>query len=168
MCDRICKKVHCSHNCKYLEIRILIIQWIITWSCVYAILHDSTAIQGASVDTVFNGLLAEFPAILDSFFHQYHKCICPGAAGGGLGWRQVHKNFTVMVLGQSKALLCWKFHKKLPNQWLTSLSRRVAILSHFSHCSGQPQHFDAQPCTRGRLKAYKSSPSKSRLKNCWL
>ena len=37
------------------------------WSYVYAILHGYIAIQDASEDTAFNGLLAEFPAILDSF-----------------------------------------------------------------------------------------------------
>ena len=31
------------------------------------------AIQGNSTDALFDGLLAELPAILDSFFHQYHK-----------------------------------------------------------------------------------------------
>ena len=38
--------------------------------CAYvlAILHDCIAIQGVLVGTVFNGLLAELPAILDSFF----------------------------------------------------------------------------------------------------
>ena len=37
------------------------------WSYVYAILYGYTAVQGISEDTVFNGLLAEFPTILDSF-----------------------------------------------------------------------------------------------------
>ena len=35
---------------------------------VYAILHQSIVIQGNSVDLLFNGLPAELPAILDSFF----------------------------------------------------------------------------------------------------
>ena len=35
--------------------------------------------------TVFNGLLAEIPAILDSFFHQYHKYTFYRGGGWGLG-----------------------------------------------------------------------------------
>ena len=38
------------------------------WCFVYAILHQSVVIQGYSVGVLFNGLLAELPAILDSFF----------------------------------------------------------------------------------------------------
>ena len=33
-------------------------------------LHQSIVIQDNSVGVLFNGLLAELPAILDSFFHQ--------------------------------------------------------------------------------------------------
>ena len=44
-----------------------------TWCLVYEILHQSIVIQGNSVGILFDGLLAELPAILDSFFHQYHK-----------------------------------------------------------------------------------------------
>ena len=43
------------------------------WCIVYEILHQSIVIQGNSVGVLFDGLLAELPAILDSFFHQYHK-----------------------------------------------------------------------------------------------
>ena len=43
------------------------------WCLVYEILHQSIVIQGNSVGILFDGLLAELPAILDSFFHQYHK-----------------------------------------------------------------------------------------------
>ena len=43
------------------------------WCLVYKILHQSIVIQGNSVGVLFDGLLAELPAILDSFFHQYHK-----------------------------------------------------------------------------------------------
>ena len=37
-------------------------------SFFHAILHHSTVIQGNSFGVQFNGLLAELPAILDSFF----------------------------------------------------------------------------------------------------
>ena len=43
------------------------------WCLVYKILHQSVVIQGNSVGVLFDGWLAELPAILDSFFHQYHK-----------------------------------------------------------------------------------------------
>ena len=43
------------------------------WRLVYKILHQSIVIQGNSAGALFNGLLAELPAFLDSFFHQYHK-----------------------------------------------------------------------------------------------
>ena len=36
-------------------------------------IYLAIVIQGNSVGVLFNGLLAELPAILDSFFHQYHK-----------------------------------------------------------------------------------------------
>ena len=35
--------------------------------------NSPSIIQGNSVGVLFDGLLAELPAILDSFFHQYHK-----------------------------------------------------------------------------------------------
>ena len=38
------------------------------WCLVYEILHQSIVIQGNSAGALFDGLLAEFPAILDSFF----------------------------------------------------------------------------------------------------
>ena len=38
------------------------------WCLVYVILHQSIVIQGNSVGVLFNGLLAELPTILDSFF----------------------------------------------------------------------------------------------------
>ena len=38
------------------------------WCLVYAILHYSIVIQGDSVGVLFDGLLAELPAILNSFF----------------------------------------------------------------------------------------------------
>ena len=38
------------------------------WCLVYEILHQSIVIQGNSVGVLFDGLLAELLAILDSFF----------------------------------------------------------------------------------------------------
>ena len=38
------------------------------WRLVYEILHQSKVIQGNSTDALFNGLLAELPDFLDSFF----------------------------------------------------------------------------------------------------
>ena len=38
------------------------------WCLIYKILHQSVVIQGNSADALFNGLLAELPAFLDSFF----------------------------------------------------------------------------------------------------
>ena len=43
------------------------------WCLVYKILHQSIVMQGNSAGAFFDGLLAKLPAILDSFFHQYHK-----------------------------------------------------------------------------------------------
>ena len=43
------------------------------WCLVYQLLHQSIVIQGDSAGAIFDGLLAKFPTILDSFFHQYHK-----------------------------------------------------------------------------------------------
>ena len=38
------------------------------WCLVYQFLHQSIVIQGNSAGALFDGLLAELPAILDSFF----------------------------------------------------------------------------------------------------
>ena len=38
------------------------------WCHVYQLLHQSIVIQGNLAGALFDGLLAEFPAILDSFF----------------------------------------------------------------------------------------------------
>ena len=38
------------------------------WCLVYQLLHQSIVIQGNSAGALFDGLLAELPAILDSFF----------------------------------------------------------------------------------------------------
>ena len=49
--------------------KILIIVYLEnTWCLVYKILHQSIVIQGNSAGALFDGLLTEFPAILDSFF----------------------------------------------------------------------------------------------------
>ena len=59
------------------------------WCLVYEILHQSIVIQGNSVGVPLDGLLAELPAILDSFFHQYHKCLHRG------GWLGVVRSYEV-------------------------------------------------------------------------
>ena len=38
------------------------------WCLIYKILHQSIVIQGNSADALFNRLLAELSAFLDSFF----------------------------------------------------------------------------------------------------
>ena len=43
------------------------------WCLVCGNLHQSIVIQGNSAGALFDGLLAELPTILDSFFHQYHS-----------------------------------------------------------------------------------------------
>ena len=50
------------------------------WYLIYAILHQSMVIQGNSVGVLFIGLLAELPAILDSFFTST-KTNCIGVVG---------------------------------------------------------------------------------------
>ena len=60
----------------------------------YAILHHSTVIQDNSIGLLCKGLLAGFPAILDSFFQVYHKCLYVGEEGGVVeGGIQLVKNF---------------------------------------------------------------------------
>ena len=66
ICDRICKKGSYTQyqfeilNAVYLENAQRVF---------HAILHRSTVMQGNSFDILFIGLLAELPAILDSFFN---------------------------------------------------------------------------------------------------
>ena len=63
------------------------------WSCIYAILHDYIAMQGISVGTVFSGLLAELPTILDSF-SPVSQVNVPRGGGWGLGrWVNAFKKF---------------------------------------------------------------------------
>ena len=56
------------------------------WCLVYKILHQSVVIQGNSVGVLLDGLLAELPAILDSFFtsttSDYIEWLV-GVGGGG-------------------------------------------------------------------------------------
>ena len=50
-------------------------------------------IYSYTINALFDGLLAELPAILDSFFHQYHKLLHSGGWSGVLGatkWWEKH------------------------------------------------------------------------------
>ena len=67
MCDRICQKGSYTRNYKS-RFKILNTVYLEnTWCLIYKILHQSVVIQGNSIGVLFNGLLAELPAILDSF-----------------------------------------------------------------------------------------------------
>ena len=64
--------MHCLHIYKYLEMPFLNIQFVIKYlesalCYLHAIPHKSVVIQDNSVGLLLNGLLAELPAILDSF-----------------------------------------------------------------------------------------------------
>ena len=67
ICDRICENVHCSHNYKYRFEILKAVYLQNAWCIFYAILQ-SIVIQGNSIGVLSSGLLAELPAILDSFF----------------------------------------------------------------------------------------------------
>ena len=74
ICDRICQKGSYTRNIEKSRFEILNTVYLENaWCLIYEILHQSIVIQGNSVGVLFDGLLAELPAILDSFFHQYHK-----------------------------------------------------------------------------------------------
>ena len=71
ICDWICQKglIRAIINIEKSCFEILItVYFENAWCLVYAILHQSIVILGNSVGVFFNGLLAELPAILDSFF----------------------------------------------------------------------------------------------------
>ena len=71
ICDRICQKglIHAIINIEKSRFEILNTVYLENaWCLVYEILHQSIVIQGNSVGVLFDGLLAELPAILDSFF----------------------------------------------------------------------------------------------------
>ena len=53
------------------------------WCLVYEILHQSVVIQGNSVGVLLDGLLAELPAILDSFFTSTTSDYMEWLVGGG-------------------------------------------------------------------------------------
>ena len=59
------------------------------WCLIYAILHQSIIIQGNSVGVLFNGLLAELPAILDSFFTSNTSDYIGVVGWGGVGSHEV-------------------------------------------------------------------------------
>ena len=67
--------IHAIVNIEKSHFEILITVYLENAWClmIYAVLHQSIVIQGISVGVLLNGLLAELPAILDRFFHQYHK-----------------------------------------------------------------------------------------------
>ena len=70
ICDRIRQKglIRAVINIEKSCFEILITMYLKNaWCFVYTILHQSIVIQGNSVGVLFNGLLAELPAILDSF-----------------------------------------------------------------------------------------------------
>ena len=76
ICERICKKgLICAFiNTEKSRFEILFTVYLENeWCLVYGLLHQSIVVQGNSAGALFVGLLAELPAILDSFFHQYHK-----------------------------------------------------------------------------------------------
>ena len=54
------------------------------WCLVYQLLHQSIVIQGNSAGALFDGLLAELPAYLDSFFTSTTSEYI-GVVGRGLG-----------------------------------------------------------------------------------
>ena len=49
----------------------------------------SIVIQDNSAGAFFDGLVAELPAILDSFFHHYHKLLHRGGWSGMVGSHEV-------------------------------------------------------------------------------
>ena len=66
--------IHAFINTEKSHFEILITVYLDNaWCLVYQLLHQSIVIQGNSAGALFDGLLAELPALLDSFFHQYHK-----------------------------------------------------------------------------------------------
>ena len=70
-CDRICQKglIRAITNIEKYRFEILNAVYLENaQSFFHAILQHSTVIQGNSFSVLFNGLLAEFPASLDSFF----------------------------------------------------------------------------------------------------
>ena len=70
-CDRICKKglIRAFINTEKSCFEILITVYLNNaWCLVYQLPHQSIVIQGNSAGALFDGLIAELPAILDSFF----------------------------------------------------------------------------------------------------
>ena len=70
-CDRICKKglIRAFINTEKSRFEIIITVYLENaWCLVYELLHQSIVIQGNSASSLFDGLLVELPAILDSFF----------------------------------------------------------------------------------------------------
>ena len=57
--------------------------------------NSPSIIKGNLVGVLFNGLLAELPAILDSFFHQYHKWLHRGGWSGVVGSHEVARKHTL-------------------------------------------------------------------------
>ena len=71
------------------------------WCLVYEVLHQSIVIQGNSAGALFNGLLAELPTCLDSFFTSTTSD-CIGVVGqgwwGATKWRGNTRCVVVLIL----------------------------------------------------------------------
>ena len=61
----ICAVINAEKSCFEILITVYLEN---AWCLVYKLLHQSIVIQGNSAGALFDGLLAELPAILDSFF----------------------------------------------------------------------------------------------------
>ena len=101
------------------------------WCIFHAILHQSTVIQGNSYGILFNGLLAELPTILNSFFNTTSDFI--GVVGWG--WWGVtkwwsRKNTCEVVTPPYGAIGT----VDSPNQQITLPASRVATYSPVTNC----------------------------------
>ena len=118
ICDWICKKglICAIINTEKSRFEILIVYLKNAWCLVYKLLHQSIVIQGNSAGALFDGLLAELSAILDSFFTSTTSEYIRVVGGGGGEPRSGGKNTRCVVTPVLWIHRCLNWSKKWLNQ----------------------------------------------------
>ena len=125
---------------------------------MHEICHDSIAIYDLCTHQLLGEQLAEFPAILDSFFTGIANTSCTPTGWEGGGWEGSHevagKGYVFTKTSQMASIgviFTSRYHTKQLNPWLNSSASHVVNYSQLSACQGDMQPFEGNPYTHGHL-----------------